>query len=592
MNLQDYVRWRGDLTFAERPFTIVDNLALAAVSYLNLAGIVPGATRRESITVREAARLLTARRGGVLEEGLAAEDLAYEERRLPIVDSSLLEDMARSARFGPARLSRFIDVVDGSTGIQFAAVTIDLDDGTRYVSFRGTDETILGWREDFTMSFETIPAQLAAARYLTERTSETTAGIRVGGHSKGGHLTQYAAMVVADEIQDRLIGVYSNDGPGVAPEVADPARLERLGSRFVKVIPEFAVVGLLFESAEDARIVRSDAPGILQHYITSWQVERDDLVELDSIEPRAQVIKTALDEWLEAVGPNERRTFTEDFFDALTAGGATLITEVGDQDFGGFESVLVTFGRHRGDTRHAVSLAVRSIARATATINYRNLLRRADAVRAVLIALLGGFFVIEPELAAQVVSSLGLVLLFVLLGVSSAVMLLRRRDRRPPGWRRVVLLAVLLALAFVTVLQLQALVAPSNVLFGLLLIGNAWFNARRALMALRERRRRRFRAALRTLSAIISLVLAVVVLSNAREVVPLVVQHTGQYLLVAGLVEAFLVLRDQVGRRYASTAAVVRLGIEQGSLPWGAQPLRDSGGATAATGSGTPPERT
>lgn len=86
--------------------------------------------------------------------------------------------------------------------------------------------------------------------------------------------------------------------------------------------------------------------------------------------------------------------------------------------------------------------------------------------------------------------------------------------------------------------------------------------------------------------------LAVVVLSNAREVVPLVVQHTGQYLLVAGLVEAFLVLRDQVGRRYASTAAVVRLGIEQGSLPWGAQPLRDSGGATAATGSGTPPERT
>lgn len=567
MNLQDYIRWRGDLTFAERPFTIVDNLALAAVSYLNLAGIVPGATRTESITVREAATALTARRGGVLDD-----DLRYDERRLPIVDSSLLADMASSVRFGDARLSRFVDIVDGATGIQFAAVTIDLDDGTRYISYRGTDETILGWREDFTMSFEHIPAQDAATRYLADRAAETAGGLRVGGHSKGGHLAQYAAMCVKDAVQDRLVAVYSNDGPGVAPEVADPSRLDRLGRRFVKITPEFAVVGLIFDDGDEVRIVRSDAPGILQHYITSWQVERDDLVEVAQIEPRAQVIKAVLDEWLEAVGPDERRAFTADFFHALTAGGATLITEVGDQDFGGFESVLITFGRRRGESKRAVSLALRSVARATAEINYRALLRHRDTVRALTSALLGLFFVVQPALAAAVVSSLGLVVLYAVVAVVAAFALLRRRDGLPAGRRRIVLLVVLLALALVTVLQLQRVVAPSNVLFGLLLVGNAWFNAHRAVEHAREPRRRRVRIALRWLSAAISLALGLVVLSNAQVVVPAVVQHTGQYLLVAGVIEAFLVLRDQVGRRYASTAAVVRLGVETGALPWGAQP--------------------
>lgn len=569
MNLQDYVRWRGDLTFSERPFTIVDNMVLAAVSYLNLAGIVPGATRAETITVREAATLLTARRGTALDDV----ELAYEERRLPIVDSSLLADMAASARFGDARLSRFVDVVDGVTGIQFAAVTIDLGDGTRYVSYRGTDETILGWREDFTMSFEHIPAQDAARRYLTERAAETDAGLRVGGHSKGGHLAQYAAMCVEDAVQDRLIAAYSNDGPGVAPEVADPARLQRLGTRFVKISPEFAVVGLIFDAGDDVRFVRSDAPGILQHYITSWQIERDDLVEVEQIEPRAQVIKAALDEWLEAVGPDERRSFTADFFEALTAGGATLITEVGDQDFGGFESVLITFGRHRGETKRAVSLAVRSVARATAEINYRALLRHRDTVRAVALAVLGLFYVVQPALSAAMVSSLGLVVLYAVVAAVATIGFLRPRGaRRSITWQRIAALIVLLALALVAVLQLQRVVAPSNVLFGLLLIANAWFNGRRAIELVRLPRRRRLRVVLRWLSAAISLWLGVVVLSNAQVLLPQVVQHTGQYLLIAGLIEAFLVLRDQVGRRYASTAAVVRLGVETGALPWGAQP--------------------
>lgn len=568
MNVQDYLRWRGDLTLAERPFNTVDNLALAAISYLNLAGIVPSSEEGGSVSVHQAAETLVRRRGLALDDPA----LGFEERRLPIVDASVLADMAVSARFRDARLSDFVDVLDPEGGLQFAAVTIHLDDGKRYVSFRGTDVTILGWREDFTMSFETIPAQLAAADYLQARVADAPGEVRVGGHSKGGNLAVYAAMAATDEVQDRLLAVYSNDGPGLAPELARADRLDRLGNRVIKIVPEFAVVGLLFDSTDRVRIVRSDAPGILQHYITSWQVSADDIVETERIAERAEVIKHALDQWLEAVGPAERRAFTDDFFDALSAGGATLITEVGNQDFGGFESVLVTFGRHRGETRHALRLGARAIVKAAAAINYRMLLRHTETVRALVLALVGLLFVVQPELWARLVSSLGLFALFTVLGVRALTEVGKRWEGQGPGWRRLVGVAVGIAAVVAVVLLVRALIAPSNVLLGLLLIANAWYNVRRGATLRRLRRPRRFRGVLLYLSGAVSLLLSVLVLSSAFALSPALVLYTGQYALVAGLLEVFILLRDQIGRRYASAAATVTMTPAQAARRWGARP--------------------
>lgn len=568
MNLQDYLRWRGDLTFAERAFNTVDNLALSAISYLNLADIVPSTEEGGSISVREAADVLVRRRS------LAGQDpaLAFEERRLPIVDSSVLADMGASARFGEARLSDFVDLLDPVGGVQFSAVTITLDDGTAYVSFRGTDWTILGWREDFTMSFDTIPAQQAAADYLKDRVTAAPGGVRVGGHSKGGNLAVYAAMTVDDDVQDRLLAVYSNDGPGLAAELAQPERLARLGERIVKIVPEFAVVGLLFDSVDNTRIVRSDAPGILQHYITSWQVTADDIVETDRIAPRAEVIEHAFEEWLENVGPAERRTFTHDFFDALSAGGATLITEIGDQDFGGFESVLVTFGRHRGETRHAIRLAARAVLRAIAEINYRRLLENSYTVRALGLALMGLLFVVQPVLWAQIVSSLGLFALFAIVVGRVLIGAVQRWEGRRPRWRSIAVLVLTLGLATAAILLLQSLVAPSKALLGVLLLLNAWYQVRRGFALRRLSRRRRWRSVLLYVSGAVSLLLGVLVLSYARELVPALILSTGQYLLVAGLLEVAILLRDQVGRRYASAAATLTFTPQEMLQRWGARP--------------------
>ncbi|WP_420114495.1 Mbeg1-like protein [Pseudactinotalea sp.] len=568
MNLQDYLRWRGDLTFAERAFNTVDNLALAAISYLNLADIVPSTEEGGSISVREAADVLVRRRS------LAGQDpaLAFEERRLPIVDSSVLTDMGRSARFGEARLSDFVDLLDPEGGVQFSAVTITLGDGTTYVSYRGTDWTILGWREDFTMSFETIPAQLAAADYLKDRVAAAPRAVRVGGHSKGGNLAVYAAMAVDDDVQDRLLAVYSNDGPGLAPEIAQPERLARLGDRIVKIVPEFAVVGLLFDTIDHARIVRSDAPGILQHYITSWQVTATDIVEADRIAPRATVIEQAFEEWLENVGPAERKTFTQDFFEALGAGGATLVTEIGDQDFGGFESVLVTFGRHRGETRHAIRLAARAVLRAIAEINYRRLLQHSTTVRALGLALIGLLFVVQPVLWAQIVSSLGLFALFAVVVGRVLIGAIQRWEGLRPRARSIVALGLTLGLATAAILLLQSLVAPSKALLGVLLLLNAWYQVRRGFTLRQLSKRQLWRTVLLYVSGAVSLLLGVLVLSYGRELVPALILSTGQYLLVAGLLEVAILLRDQVGRRYASAAATLTMSPQQVLQRWGARP--------------------
>ena len=41
-NILDYMIWRGDLTFEERPFNEVDNLIFTEFAYLAMDGIVPG----------------------------------------------------------------------------------------------------------------------------------------------------------------------------------------------------------------------------------------------------------------------------------------------------------------------------------------------------------------------------------------------------------------------------------------------------------------------------------------------------------------------------------------------------------------------
>ena len=203
-NILDYLAWRGDLSLTQDPFNSIDALVLSCLSYVDFTGVVP-AEDNALITVEEASeRFFTLH---------SAEELAQDKSFIRFAPD-LLRAMARTDRFKNAYILNFVDDTDISRGIQFAAVEIDLSDGTAFISFRGTDDTVVGWKEDFNLSFMTVPSEMEAVRYLRKVTDGRQDKIRLGGHSKGGHLAIFAATTADPETASRIDHVYSFDGPG------------------------------------------------------------------------------------------------------------------------------------------------------------------------------------------------------------------------------------------------------------------------------------------------------------------------------------------------------------------------------------------
>ena len=143
-NMLDYLHWRGDIAFSVSPWNEVDGALCATLSYLNFHGLED----HRGWTLREAKRI------DLLIEG---QGNMFGPRK------KMFETMAETERFGESRMHHFIALTDEDASMQFSAMCLDLPDGSMCVAFRGTDNTVVGWREDFDMAYTTrVPAQEAA----------------------------------------------------------------------------------------------------------------------------------------------------------------------------------------------------------------------------------------------------------------------------------------------------------------------------------------------------------------------------------------------------------------------------------------------
>jgi hypothetical protein len=322
-DMRDYLEYRGDILLGERPFNDVDNLILASLSYLDLKGIAPAAQDDAVVTVRQACDAFLLRAGG--------EDVSPWVLSLATLDARWVRALGASERLGTSFLRNYVDVVDDCRTLQFSAVCVDLPNGASYVSYRGTDNTLVGWKEDFMLSFCVTDAQRMAADYLeAEARRAKSAGTRlyVGGHSKGGVLAAYAAAVLPAELRGVIDTVWSDDGPGMASEAVSVHAVDVYGERFVHVVPTYDIVGMLFDDGTPKRVVRSSAQGAMQHDPMSWQVLPAGFDEAECLEPDCVRMNRALAGWLDGVDPAERERFTTELFDVLQAGGATTLDEV------------------------------------------------------------------------------------------------------------------------------------------------------------------------------------------------------------------------------------------------------------------------
>ena len=202
-NLIDYLAWRGDLTFEHAPFNDLDGVLLSLLSYVNF----------DDILTEDGPALPLADAAGRFFELHPEEELS-SDRSLIRWAPSLFRALAGTARFGAMPLSHYVNLIDPESELQFAALTCKPLPGISFISFRGTDDTIVGWKEDFNMSYKTVPAEREAVRYTERFCPENENTLLFGGHSKGGHIAVYAAARADAEIRERIAAVYDCDGPG------------------------------------------------------------------------------------------------------------------------------------------------------------------------------------------------------------------------------------------------------------------------------------------------------------------------------------------------------------------------------------------
>ena len=326
-NLMDYLDWRGDLTLDQDPFNEVDNLILAELSFVDFGGIVPPPGKGESVPLCDAAEAFFRKypQGEPIEMGVLVPDEIPE----------MLRKMALSPRFCRMRLSGFADWLDEGRGEQFAALTVETGDGRLYLSFRGTDDTLAGWQEDFYLAFmPEVPAQTMAVQYVRDMARQyPRRKLRLGGHSKGGNLAVYAAVQCPAAVQRRIESVWSNDGPGFHEEFLDLPQHRRVAERIHSIVPKSSVVGMLLEHEEDYTVVDSDHLGLWQHDGFSWQVMGRSFVTLGKITRQAQLSDTTLRQWLRGMSPESREKFVDALFTVLKSSGAATLTDLKTESF-------------------------------------------------------------------------------------------------------------------------------------------------------------------------------------------------------------------------------------------------------------------
>ena len=308
-NILDYLDWRGDLTFDQSPFNEVDNLLLSQLVYVDLKDIVPGPESNEKIRVAEASRIFFATH----DEKKILEKISMTKTAMYV-----LKKMAESERYKDALLGGYVNDISIEEQSQFAVVCVYLGDRSLFVAFSGTDDTIVGWRENFNMGYlDATPGQRKAVAYLNNMVGIGQWKVRVGGHSKGGNLAVYSAVHCRSIIKRKIISVYSNDGPGFSKEMVSSEAYQKMLPKIHTIIPESSIVGLILEHEEEVQVVKSTNVGVGQHDAMSWEVLGTHFVYTDKVAKQSVFIDETMRTWLMELDATQREIIVEAVFEIL-----------------------------------------------------------------------------------------------------------------------------------------------------------------------------------------------------------------------------------------------------------------------------------
>ena len=304
----EYIERYSDCTFEEMPFNDVDSLILCQLAYLKFDGIVPSVNSLEdSVVLKDLPQM----------EGYERifSDVRYEKP-----NRALMKGLLESKRFRTLKMNCFIDMVEREWEMQFSAITYILENGPVYVAFRGTDENMVGWKEDFNMVYlAPVPAQEYSVKYLNTVASRVRCPFIVGGHSKGGNLAIYSAMYCKPQVREKITKVYSMDGPGFRPETLEAGDYVSLADRVVRILPHSSLFGMIFAADLSYRVIESKSIGIAQHDPYNWIVKEDHFMPVKKIYGTRMQMDNALNAWLLSLNEEQVRVFGDTMYHVMLA---------------------------------------------------------------------------------------------------------------------------------------------------------------------------------------------------------------------------------------------------------------------------------
>ena len=331
-NIIDYIRWRGDLPLSKSPFNEIDNLIFSELSYMDFKNIVPKECTGNGIYLKDAVEMIERRSPEENDPGLL----------IPEDVLQMLKIMKNTVRYKDMKLCGYVNDIDNVNARQFSALTIDTCDHCIYVAFRGTDDTIAGWREDLEFACTPdVPSQKRAVEYVNKAAKHfPLKRLRIGGHSKGGNLAAYSAIFCNTFAKKKIVQVWSNDGPGFLDDIIKTNNYQQIKHKIHSIIPKSSVVGMLLEHDNKYTVVDSSELGLMQHNGFTWQVLGNTFITLPELPKAAKESSTAIRTWLNKISPEKRREFSDSLYNILTSSGAKTFTDLKEENLKGYYKII------------------------------------------------------------------------------------------------------------------------------------------------------------------------------------------------------------------------------------------------------------
>ena len=320
-NLITYVQQYEAQTFQEKLVTDIDILVLTEIAYLPFDEIV-------SSFFEEKAAISLNQLGKEFE---TIKEKEHKNNPFMITKEriQLLELVSNSQRYKDIKVFGFMNDIDDELTKQFAAVSYQWEEENRWIIFRGTDESLTGWKEDFMMTYsDVIPAQTDAIEYLKKQAETFSGTLNVSGHSKGGNLSLYASAMQNEVVQNRIGQIYCWDSPGVHRSILSTEGYQRVVSKAKRYIPQDSIVGLMLESQVPYHIIESQGSGISQHSALMWNIEDDHFVELTELTRNSQLTDQTFKQWTETVSDEDLKLFFDTFFELIFEMGVETVNDV------------------------------------------------------------------------------------------------------------------------------------------------------------------------------------------------------------------------------------------------------------------------